>query len=121
MITVDPQTSLVRTPTVMVVQAGLARLGWTLVSVEIDLSREMARIEVRHGDLRVTVKTVGRRGDQFRAEVVKTRFVGRTRHQGTRSGIRWLADYIAANAAVLPSDVRPLFALLMDGHLPSPA
>lgn len=123
-------------------QLGLERIGWTIENAEIDLVNETARIELRRGDLHVTfdarngrasstrervyteTQLVGRRGDRFRAEVLRTRFVGRTRHEGARSGLRWLCGYIADNAVrpILDKDVQALVRLVLDGqrHLLTP-
>lgn len=96
-------------------QIGLERAGWQVLAVEIDISRETARIELRRGDLQVTFDArngrasttrervrretvlVGRRGDRFRAERIAMEFVGRTRHEDARSGLHWLAQYVADN------------------------
>lgn len=114
---------------------GLERLGWTATSVEVDLVRETARIELRRGDLAVTfdarngrasttrerieaeTEVVGRKGDRCPVQRLRTRFIGRQRHEGARSGLRWLADYVADNATrpALPGEVRDLFRLLADG------
>lgn len=117
-------------------QRGLERIGWQVVSAELDLVRETARIELRHGDLLVTfdarngrasttrervyveTELVGRRGDRFRAEVLRTRFLGRTRHLGARSGLRWLAQYVADNNEhqLCAPAVRALLGGVMDGR-----
>jgi hypothetical protein len=97
---------------------GLERIGWQLLAVDIDLDAETARIEMRRGALCVTFDAqhgrasitrdlieretvrVGRRGDSFRAERIKTCFLGRERGLGLRSGLRALSHYVADNAAV---------------------
>lgn len=115
-------------------EIGLQRLGWRIVSAELDLARETARIELRRDDLvvtfdarngrasvtrerlRVVTVAVGRRGDRFLAEQIRMEFVGRTKLLGARSGLRWLAHYIADNAAVpaVRGEVKDLFRGVMD-------
>lgn len=113
----------------------LESAGWRLRAVEIDTHRATARVElVRADGLLVTldardgrasitremtdreVVAVGRRGDRSRAERLHMRFVGRSRHEGVRSALRSLCNYVEDNAPVgkLPrSSVRALFAPLM--------
>lgn len=114
----------------------LSLLGWELADVDIDAERGNARMELKRGDgLVVTFAAdhgrasttrerierrqvaVGRRGDRFIAERVSTRFVGRTRHEGVRSGLRWVAGYIAdnSNGALLPAGARAILAPLLGG------
>lgn len=75
-----------------------------------------ARIELRAGALLVTfdarngratvtreaivrdVALVGRRGDRFRAETIRAEFIGRSKHQSIREGLRALSDYVSDNA-----------------------
>lgn len=94
----------------------LEQLGWQLTSAEIDLTRGHARIELRRADLLVTLDAgargatvtrehiartsvaVGRRGDRARVERLSTSLVGRTRHEGARSALRWLSNYIEDNS-----------------------
>lgn len=122
--TIDAQRGLVM---------GLERLGWSISSVEIDLMKVTARVELRRGDLLVTLDArngkatttrerirtetvlVGRRGDRCPVERLRTEFLGRAHHEGLRSGLRWLSSYVADNSTVqIPaSGVRALFAPLM--------
>jgi len=119
-------------------RAGLTRalslLGWELAHADIDADRGFARLELRRDDGLIltfaadsgrvsttreravrTTHTVGRRGDRAVVERVSVEFIGRTRHLGVRSGLRWLAGYIAENTAVAlpPSAVRALLAPLL--------
>jgi hypothetical protein len=116
--------------------AGLESVGWQILALDVDLSRETARVEVRRADgLNVTfdarngrasltremIETetvrVGRRGDVTRVERIRPRFVGRVSGLGVRQGLRALCDYLSDNAvrALPPGDVRNLFRPLMDG------
>jgi len=110
----------------------LERLGWSLTSAEVDLVTNTARIELRRVDgllvtldarngtvsitrerVRVEVKRMGR--DRYRAEVLRTDFLGRTRHEGIRSGLRALANYVEDNATTAAPrfTARPAFAALL--------
>lgn len=112
-------------------------MGWEIVAADIDVPAGNARIELRRGALAVTFdarhgkattttreivevarELMGRRGDRYIAETLHTRFMGRTSHEGPRSGLRFLADYIADNATrpALPRDVRHLLAGVMQGR-----
>lgn len=111
----------------------LERAGWQLLAVDIDMTRETARIELRRGELFVTfdarngkasttrerqeIRTykAGRKGDIYRAERVHMHFIGRARHEGARSGLRWLTNYIADNSAtpLTAGEVRLMLAPLM--------
>lgn len=117
--------------------ASLEAAGWRILSLEVDMSRETARIEVRRTDgLHVTfdardgrasftreimdVETVrvGRRGDVARVERVRPRFVGRSSGMTARQGLRVFCAYLADNARMSLSagDVRNLLRPLMDGN-----
>lgn len=127
---------LATTPKVATLSAGLESAGWRILALELDISRETARVEVRRADgLNVTFDArngrasitremievesvrVGRRGDVARVERLRPRFVGRASGMGVRQGLRALCDYLADNAVcALPAgDVRNLFRPLMDG------
>lgn len=122
---------------VRALQIGLERVGWTIIAAEIDLSRETARIEAKRDDGRyitfdarngratITREHMDRRSvfvkqvvKGYIAERIEMRFLGRTSHEGARSGLRSLCSYLADNAVVPTSaiDVRRLFALVMDGR-----
>lgn len=111
--------------------------GWQLMTAEIDTHNATARIEIkgcngrlvtldaRNGSATVTreqmaVETVrvGRRGDVFRAERLRTEFLGRSRYPGLRSAMRSLAHYLADNAPAAalprPESARLLAPLLTD-------
>ena len=112
----------------------LERLGWSIASAEVNLVAGTARIELRRADgllvtldarngnvsitrerVRVEVKRMGRNGDRYRAEVLRTDFLGRTRHEGIRSGLRALANYVEDNATTAAPrfTARPAFAALL--------
>lgn len=113
----------------------LERAGWTIVNADLDTVRETLRLELRRDDLLVTFDarngratttrervrsqtvTVGRRGDRCPVDRLKTEFVGRQRHEGARSGLRWLTRYVADNSvrALPATDVRLAFAPILDG------
>jgi hypothetical protein len=106
-------------PPVLVValERTLERAGWQILAVDIDMSSETARIELRRGELFVTfdarngkasttrerqeIRTykAGRKGDIYRAERVHMHFIGRARHDNARDGLSWLAGYLADNSA----------------------
>ena len=111
----------------------LERAGWQLLAVDIDMTRETARIELRRGETFVTFdarngkatttrerqeirqERFGRRGDVCMVYRVHMNFIGRARHEGARSGLRWLTNYIADNSAtpLHASEVRLMLAPLM--------
>lgn len=112
----------------------LERLGWSIASAEVDLVTNTARIELRRVDgllvtldarngnvsitrerVRVEVEVTGRRGDRCRSEVLRTEFLGRTRHEGIRSALRSLANYVEDNATTTTPrfTARPAFAALL--------
>lgn len=116
---------------------GLEAAGWRVLALELDLSRETVRIEVRRADglnvvfdarngraslTREVIETeavrVGRRGDVARVERLRPRFVGRVSRLGVRQGLRVFCDYLADNTSVaLPSGaVRNMLRPLMDGN-----
>lgn len=96
--------------------ARLARIGWEIASVEVDLCAETARVELRAGDRLVTfdarngratitreairheTAVTGRRGDRYMAERIKVEFIGRSRYQNARDGLRALSFYVADNS-----------------------
>jgi len=114
---------------------GLERIGWQLTNVDIDVSAETARIELRSGQRRVMFDVrngrgsierdhleekqvpVGRKGDRFVARRLEPVFMGRTRVSGLRSGLRALSDYIVDNAsvAITHEQARDLFRPLLGG------
>lgn len=118
-------------------RVSLERLGWNVTSVDIDLVRGTARIELRRGDrlvtfdarngratttrerIRRTLATVGRRGDVTVVERLQLEFVGRERHEGIRSGLRWLANYVGDNATrpALRGEARAAFRLILNANV----
>ena len=127
-------TDLVTQTKAALLERVLDRAGWRLLNVEIDLSSETARVEVRKGDLHVTFDARNGRAtltreivtlcrvDQlvgsgrWRPERLHTRFIGRQSYEGVRSGLRAMSNYLADNAKVptLRADVRDAMRLLMD-------
>lgn len=125
-----------RTHALRTLAASLESIGWSVAAVEIDLVTSTARVELRYGALVLTLDArngrctitrervhtetvvVGRRGDRCPVERLRTEFLGRTRHEGIRSGLRWLCAYVADNtdpgALVSARNVRALFAPLLD-------
>lgn len=116
-----------------VLTAALGRIGWECVQADIDLVADTARVCFRShtgrvltldadGFGRVTITReqrevesvlVGRRGDRMPIERLTTRFLGRDRCLGIRSGMRAMAHYLADNASVSRKLTRaPLAALL---------
>jgi len=110
----------------------LEAIGWQLIAADVDMARGTARVELRHADHMVTldadsigratvtreiveraVVTVGRRGDRMPVERVRVRFVARTRHEGPRQAMRWLANYVQDNSTGAQFSARRAFALLM--------
>lgn len=118
---------------VAILQRGLESIGWQILALDINATDGHARIELRCGDRLITfdardgkatttreraeVETVsvGRRGDRFRAERLRVRLLGRDRHHGMRSGLRWLASYLEQNAPVktLSGSVREMLRPLL--------
>lgn len=92
----------------------LERLGWDLLSCEVDLVHETFRLEVRCGALHVTLDARNGRV-LLEREVVRQRqacnvrhthgqiwdreLLGRRRPEGLRSGLLLLANYIRDNGA----------------------
>ena len=118
-----------------VLSASLGRLGWECVQADIDLAANTARVCFKSyagrlvtldadGLGRVTVTReqmetqtvlVGRRGDRMPVERLATRFLGRARCLGIRSGMRDVAHYLADNAGVGRALVKaPIAALLSE-------
>jgi hypothetical protein len=116
-----------------VLSASLGRLGWECTQADVDLVAGTARVCFRSytgrlvtldadGLGRVTVTReqreaetvlVGRRGDRMPVERLTTRFLGRNRCHGIRSGMRAVAHYLADNAGVARELVKaPIAALL---------
>lgn len=115
----------------------LENAGWGILSIEIDLTREIARIELkshagrlvtfdaRNGKATITTEQlcfetegVGRRGDRFLADRVRVRFVGRQRCGfGVRSGLKLFAEYLAENspAQLVTADARNAMRCLLGG------
>ena len=123
-------------PAIAMLVHGLESAGWSILALEMDLTRETARIEVRRADgLNVTFDArngraslareviergtvrVGRRGDVARVERLHPVFVGRASGMGVRQGLRVFCEYLADNAAkaLHPGEVRNLFRPLMNG------
>lgn len=108
-------------------------IGWELLSVEIDLTIEAARIDLRSGDryvmfdarngrasitterIAVERRRTGRRGDIFVCNTVRPEFMGRQSGFGLRSGLRALSHYVGDNApTAIPHDkARDLFRPLL--------
>lgn len=129
--------AVVAKPLVAALARTLERAGWQILAVDIDMTRETARIELRRGDTFVTfdarngkasttrerqeIRThkAGRRGDIYRAERVHMHFIGRERHEGARSGLRWLTNYLADNSegALTAGEARRMLAPLMQPTL----
>lgn len=124
----------VATPAQRTLVHTLERLGWSIASAEVNLVAGTARIELRRADgllvtldarngnvsitrerVRVEVEVTGRRGDRCRSEVLRTEFLGRTRHEGIRSGLRALASYVEDNATTTTPrfTARSAFAALL--------
>ena len=114
----------------------LERLGWSLLAAEVDVDAQVARVELRRGDLlvtldarngaatitrervRTTTERTGRRGDAYRAERMHVEFLGRSRHEGVRSAMRSLANYVEDNASTpkaLPGAARAAFRAMLGG------
>jgi len=125
--------SLAITTSGKALELALESIGWQLLSVEIDVAAQTARIELVQGDLRVTFdarngrtsiarelmertrRRVGRKGDFIVAEEIETRFSGRQSCGGFRSGLRTLAHYVADNSprALTHSEARDIFRPLL--------
>ena len=99
-----------------------------IVAVDIDIPAGSARVELRCGDRRVTLDARGGRCSTTR-EIVgfvdsprryqgrwQVLLLGRTRHEGIRSGLLWLSTYVAENGsdALHVADVRRALGPLMD-------
>lgn len=121
------------------IEQALAAIGWQLLSVDIDIDREAARIELKRGDLHVMLdarhgrasltreihdrrqQRIGRKGDITVVERIEPRLLGRTRCDGLRSGLRTLSHYVADNAAVAigHDQARELFRPLLQSASPT--
>jgi hypothetical protein len=113
----------------------LEKIGWELLSVEIDVTAEKARIELKNGDLRVMFDAshgrssitserwerpqcrTGRKSDSTIVSRVAPMFLGRQRCIGFRAGLRVLSHYVADNSAVSigHTEVRDIFRPLLSG------
>ena len=135
-VTTGPAASLtIADQRARVLSASLGRLGWECVQADIDLAANTARVCFKSctgrlvtldadGLGRVTVTReqmetqtvlVGRRGDRMPVERLATRFLGRARCLGIRSGMRDVAHYLADNAGVARALVKaPIAALLSE-------
>lgn len=129
----NPATSDIAFATANPLERGLESIGWQLLSVEIDLGAETARIELAQGDLRVMLdarngratitrelmetakRRVGRKGDITIVSRISPRFLSRQNCGGLRSGLRTLAHYVADNAphALGHAEARDLFRPLL--------
>lgn len=59
------------------------------------------------------------RGDAYRAERMHVEFLGRSRHEGVRSAMRSLANYVEDNASTpkaLPGAARAAFRAMLGGR-----
>jgi hypothetical protein len=118
----------------------LSPLGWECTHAEIDLDAGTARIGFKHGSGRivtVAVDGLGRasvtreqlleggahvkhRGNCFLERPMTTEFLGRTRHEGIRSALRTVANYLADNTGVDRALTRaPLAGLLTMAATPA--
>lgn len=118
--------------------AALARslhvIGWELLSVDLDVTAETARIELRSGDLHVTFDArggrasitretmttaqhrIGRKGDVTVVDRIRPVFLGRQSGLGLRSGLRALSHYVGDNAQLtIPhNQARDIFRPLLN-------
>lgn len=125
-------------------QVRLERIGWSIQSAEIDLVAGVARMELRStSGLLITLHAtedsasltremlyrcqtrIGRKGDSFVADLVRTRFLGRTKfHCGVRASLRALCMYLADNAptpvsaSIARDAIRPLLPAGVDDSEP---
>lgn len=121
------------------IQRALSRIGWEISYVDANAVSGVLRVQVRRGDLIVTLHgesnrgvvmverrsasrvPVGRRGDRFMAERIETELVAPPiRVQGFRVGMRVLCNIIAENAQIPTGEVRgtigaPILALMEAG------
>jgi len=111
------------------------RIGWEIVDVEIDLGAQTARVwarrrsravmlDVRQGRATIerwecgeTTEPVGRRGDRFNARTLTRDFLGRSKHNDPRDGLRDFADYLIenGNGETLALDLGALLSGELDG------
>ena len=113
-------------------EAGMASMGWEVHALELDLVRGRGRLELCRRDGRLvtldaqggratitrehlfeSVAVVGRRGDRIPVRRVGARFLGRSHHEGVRSGLKALAHYVADNSSTERLQARNLFRLIM--------
>jgi hypothetical protein len=81
-----------------------------LVTLDAD---GLGRVTVTREQREAETVLVGRRGDRMPVERLTTRFLGRNRCHGIRSGMRAVAHYLADNAGVARELVKaPIAALL---------
>lgn len=96
----------------------LESIGWEILNFEVNTCEKTVRLELRSGSRLVTydyrngrssvvretqekrTEKCGRKGDRFLAETVSTRFLGRDRFPGMRSGFRYLSHYIQDNTGI---------------------
>lgn len=94
------------------------RLGWRLISVEVDEPRQVARVQaMRHDGVRLTLDVRGgraivererqevresrrgRRGDVYRAAELHSVFLGRQRFDSAAEAVRAFALYLMNNGS----------------------
>lgn len=115
----------------------LERLGWCLTNAEINNHLGTARVELRRGDLLVTLdarnhratitrervhtttEVLGRRGDRYRADRLHTEFLGRTRYDSTQQALQALALYVEDNAAAHSLPTEHVLPILTNMHAKS--
>jgi hypothetical protein len=121
----------------------MAKAGWEITSLEIDVPAEKCRMELKRGNRVVTFDStfgrgstltrevvesrevaVGRKGDRFRAHRLNTVFLGRDKIPGgLRSGLRHLSRYLADNGSGDRLVAKEALRLLLDpgalGYTPS--
>lgn len=105
----------------------LERLGWEVLSCELDLTRETFRLELARGELHVLLDArngrvvlerelvVLRAPDNVRhthGQLWDRQFLGRSRPEGVRHGLRMVANYIRDNGAS-QLEARAAVALLL--------
>jgi len=124
-------------PSEVALVAALEGMGWELLTCEIDMHSETARVEIKRFDGRLvtldarngkatvtreqqrwTTAKIGRRGDECRVDRLGTEFLGREHCLGPRHALKKMCTYLADNPApgrpALPAqDVRRLVAPLM--------
>ena len=125
---IDTDALALITPDRVALAAGaLERLGWTVLSCEVDLMRETLRLELARETLRVVLDARNGRVVLER-EIVRQRPAGNVRHthgqiwdrellgrnrpEGVRRGLRMVANYIRDNGAA-QLEARNAVALLL--------